>query len=461
MCRILYDLPSIFPPCQAHVMAEQLLKRGGIMRQYRFKRQPSRLRRWVGIFLALLLVVGYFTPPAQALRMLPDQLSVTAGHGQAWILGLPFSIRVESGDVSVLSSSDETLEGRTASTVKLTGNQVGSAKLSLNLLGLFPLKKVEVSVEPERILIPGGQAIGVALQTEGVLVVGTSDLGGSVGDSPARLAGIRPGDVILKIGGQPITSAAHLSQLVAQGNGQPIIIGLTRDNQPLEVSLTPKKDEASGTYRLGMWIRDSTAGVGTLSYYDPSNGAYGALGHAITDADTGKPLTVGQGEVLKADVVDVQKGQKGTPGELKGSFLRDKKTLGNILKNTNYGIYGKLDSAPQNNIYSSGLPIGLRSSVHTGPATILSSVDGNGVQEYQVEITKVATQNTPTPKSMVLKVTDPVLLEKTGGIVQGMSGSPIIQDGHLIGAVTHVYVNDPTQGYGLFIEWMLNQSSGI
>jgi stage IV sporulation protein B len=320
---------------------------------------------------------------------------------------------------------------------------------------------VEVSVEPERILIPGGEAIGVALQTQGVLVVGTSDLGGEGGDSPARLAGIRPGDVLVKLGGQQIESASHLSQLVAQGGGQPIQLQLLRDNRPMEVSLIPKRDQASGGYRLGIWVRDSTAGVGTLSFYDPKSAVYGALGHAITDADTGQPLSVRSGQVMHADVVDVQKGKKGTPGELKGSFLRENNKLGSILKNTTFGIYGKMDKTPENKLYPNGLPIGLMGTVRIGPATILSSVDGDGVKEFKVEIVQANRQTSPAPKSMVIKVTDPELLAKTGGIVQGMSGSPIIQNGHIIGAVTHVYVNDPTQGYGLYIEWMLRQEDGL
>jgi len=431
------------------------------MRTYRFRQKHSWVRHWIGILLSLFLVIGYFTPQAQALMNLPDHLSVTAGHRQILSLGLPFSIRVEEGDISVLSSTDETLNGRAASSVQLTGNQTGNAVLSLDLLGILPLKKVEVSVEPERILIPGGQAVGVALQTQGVLVVGTSDLGGEGGASPARLAGIQPGDVLVQLGGQQIESATHLSQLVAQGGGKPLQLQMLRDNHPMEVSLIPKRDQASGSYRLGIWVRDSTAGVGTLSFYDPATSAYGALGHAITDTDTGQPLSVRRGQVMHADVVDVQKGKKGTPGELKGSFLRENNTLGNILKNTGYGIYGKMDKPPENKLYPKGLPIGLMGTVQIGPATILSSVDGDGAKEYQVEIVQANRQTAPAPKSMVIKVTDPELLAKTGGIVQGMSGSPIIQNGHIIGAVTHVYVNDPTQGYGLYIEWMLKQTEGI
>ena len=229
----------------------------------------------------------------------------------------------------------------------------------------------------------------------------------------------------------------------------------------MTTTMTPRLDQATGTARMGAWVRDSTAGVGTLSFYDPETGVYAALGHAITDGDTGKVLPVGRGQILRAEVVAVQKGQRGAPGELKGSFLRDPQTLGDIRQNGPLGIYGLMDSAPASSLYPDGLPIGLRSGVHTGPATILSTVDGTGVQAFAVEITRVNAQSAPAPKSMVLRVTDPRLLDTTGGIVQGMSGSPIIQDGRIIGAVTHVFVSDPTQGYGLYIDWMLQKETEI
>ena len=422
------------------------------------KRPPSTLRRAFGTVLAAFVLMSYFTPQAAALRSLPDQMQVTLGQGQQLMLGFPFSVQVEKGPIQVLSSSDERLGEKTASQVTLKADATGAAELTLNLMGLFPYKKVQVSVEPETVLVPGGQAIGVALKTAGVLVVGTSDLGGTAGASPARLAGIRPGDVILSVAGEKVKDSSHLSALVAQNGGTPINIAVQRDNEEITVALTPKLDSATNSYRMGVWVRDSTAGVGTLSFYDPATGAYGALGHAITDGDTGQPLTVSEGNILAADVVDVQKGQKGAPGELKGSFLREKRLLGNITKNTILGIYGSCDQPMTNSLYPEGVPVGLRGTVHTGPATILSSVDEDGVKAYEVEITQVNRQSTPAQKSMVLKVTDPALLEKTGGIVQGMSGSPILQDGRLIGAVTHVFVNDPTQGYGLYIEWMMDKA---
>ena len=206
---------------------------------------------------------------------------------------------------------------------------------------------------------------------------------------------------------------------------------------------------------------DSTAGVGTLSFYGSVNEGeqprYGALGHAITDADTQRMLTVSHGEIMLSDVVDVRKGAVGTPGELKGSFLREHRVLGDIQRNNQFGVYGDMSTPPEHPLYPDGLPIGRRDAVHAGSASILCTVGTEGMREYAVEIVEVARQSAPAQRSMILKVTDERLLERTGGIVQGMSGSPILQDGRIIGAVTHVFVNDPTMGYGLFIEWMLAQ----
>jgi stage IV sporulation protein B len=229
--------------------------------------------------------------------------------------------------------------------------------------------------------------------------------------------------------------------------------------------LTPHRDESTGKYRIGAWVRDSTAGVGTLSFYGepaPGHGVhYGALGHAITDADTRQVLTIGKGEIMEADVVEVRKGQAGLPGELKGSFLSRQTVLGTITRNDQLGIYGPLSRVPAHPLYPEGLPIGRKDAVHTGKATILCTVDAEGMREYDVEIVEVNRQSSPAPRSMVVKVVDEALLRKTGGIVQGMSGSPILQDGRLVGAVTHVFVNDPTMGYGLFIEWMLGESGKV
>lgn len=393
----------------------------------------SRLRRATGVVLALFVSMGYFSPMQQTLRTMPDTLALTQGQVQTLNLGPQLRLIPTDGDMAVTSSQDETL-----GQVALASQTTGTSQLLLSLLGVIPLKKVEVQVSPEKRLMPGGAAIGVAMRTDGVLVVGTSDLGHSA--SPAALCGIRPGDVLQTVNGVKILSSQQLAELINTLGEKPLPIAYARGGTTYTTTLTPKLDSTTGTVRMGAWVRDSTAGVGTLSFYEPDTGGYGALGHAITDGDTGQVLTVSQGQILQADIVAVQKGQKGAPGELKGSFLMDPMSLGSIRRNTILGIYGQMDKPYTNPLYPDGLPIGLRSGVHEGEATILSTVDGTGVQAFTVEITRVNQQSAPAPKSMVVKVTDPRLLAITGGIVQGMSGSPIIQDGRLIGAVTHVFV---------------------
>ena len=398
-------------------------------------KKATRLRKSVGVVAAFLLGMSWFSPGQTVWRNLPDTMALTREQLQAY----------QAGAWTVTSSGDETLADVGAS----TGEMVWS------FLGL-PLKKVKVEVAEDKRLIPGGQALGVAMRTDGVLIVGVSEA--AEGISPARAAGLMAGDVIRSVDGQAISTAEELTAALTKAGPEQIPIAYQRAGEDRTALLTPHKDPETGAVRLGAWVRDSTAGVGTLSFYDPDTGRYAALGHAITDGDTGSVLTVSEGKILSASIVAVQKGQKGAPGELKGSFLRDGQVLGDIRRNSILGIYGAMDVSVVNPLYPDGLPIGLRSGVHTGPATILSTVDGQGIQEYAIEITRVNQQSAPAPKSMVIRVTDERLLSTTGGIVQGMSGSPILQDGRIIGAVTHVFVSDPTQGYGLYVDWMLAQT---
>lgn len=397
------------------------------------------IRKIAGTLVLLMAVWMIFSPTAQALRALPDTYRIAVGQVCEMKMG-----------VAVLSSQDETLLDLKDNT--LAARETGATEVTVNLFGLFPIGRMRVNVGEETRLVPGGQAVGVALATQGVLVIGVSDVAGK---SPAQTAGLKAGDVIQSINGETVDGSEHLTRLVAAAKGAPLKIAYQRDGVSRTATLTPLMDTASGLWRIGAWVRDSTAGVGTLSYYNPSNGTYGALGHAINDGDTGKLLPVRLGSLLKADIVDVRRGQKGTPGELRGSFLRNQVLLGNIEKNTPLGIYGGMEEKIENPLYPEGVPIGYQESVQLGPAQILSTIDGEGIRAYDIEITQATRQLSPAQKSMIIKVTDPVLLEKTGGIVQGMSGSPILQNGRIIGAVTHVFVEDPTQGYGLYIEWML------
>lgn len=371
-----------------------------------FKQNRSAVRRFLAIAVIICTAVLASAPPA--------------------------------GTLSAAASGDETL-----------GNSSRPA-ISVDFSRLFT-REALTRDNSGRILIPGGSAVGVAIRTAGVLIVG-------LGEGAGMQAGLRAGDVLQSVNGVPLSSADILTEAVSAAGGQPISLNVERDGRQRQLVVTPQFDEQTQSYRLGVWVRDSTAGVGTLTYYDQPNNVYGALGHAITDSDTGSLLTVGQGSLLRAEIVDVRKGQRGAPGELRGSFLREQVRLGTVVKNTPYGIYGQMEAQPAPSLYPDGLPVASRSQVHTGAATIISTVNGEEAQEYAIEITQVSRQNSPAQKSLVLRVTDERLLASTGGIVQGMSGSPILQDGFIVGAVTHVFVSDPTQGYGVFIDWMLNQS---
>lgn len=415
-------------------------------------RRPSRFQKAMGWLVCALWVALCLSPQAQLLSSLPHSFHLADGQSLALDVPYPLSLSLPADGMAANVSLAESLSEGTS--------QPGEATISL--FGL-PLRRVQVEISDDLRLYPGGQAVGVALHTNGLLVVGTSDLTGA--HSPARLAGLKPGDVITQANGQTLSKTEELTELVTAVGEKPIQLNVLRGDAALSLTLTPKKDLQSGDYRIGAWVRDSTAGVGTLSFYGAldkgQSSVYGALGHSITDADTQQLLTVGYGEIMLADVVDVRKGQAGYPGELKGSFLREQRVLGDIQRNCVYGIYGDMTQPPDHPLYPDGLPIGRKDAVHTGEASILCTVGPEGLKEYAVEIVETARQSTPAQRSLVLRVTDPDLLEKTGGIVQGMSGSPILQDGRLIGAVTHVFVNDPTMGYGLYIEWMIEAARGM
>jgi len=233
-----------------------------------------------------------------------------------------------------------------------------------------------------------------------------------------------------------------------------------RNDKELTTSLNPAYDQQDRAWRLGLYIRDSAAGVGTLTFYAPDHGVYGALGHIITDMNTQTPIVVGSGQILQSSVTSISKSESGEPGEKRAHFLKEGKTLGNIERNTNFGIFGKMSQNPEHSLYEKPIPVAFSEEVKEGPAEILTVVEGQRVERFKVEIVHVSKQSAPETKGLVIRITDPRLVEKTGGIVQGMSGSPILQNGKLIGAVTHVFVNDPKSGYGCFIEWML-QDAGI
>ena len=329
------------------------------------------------------------------------------------------------------------------------------ATLCIAMVLAFSLSPRQIWAEQsgERSLIPMGHAVGIKLFADGVLVVNTTGLDGE-DRSPARDCGLQEGDLILRIDDTEIQSTEQMQALLQENGSRPITLTVRRGSGARQVETRPMLC-GDGVYRLGIWIRDSMAGIGTMTFYDPETGQYGALGHGITDVDTHVLMPLHSGAIMETSVRAVKRGTKGDPGELKGDFTVQR-DVGTVSANTSAGIFGTADGdafAP----VGEALPVASSGEVHTGRAAILCTVSGNETESYEVEIVRLYPEMQDL-RNLLLRVTDPRLLELTGGIVQGMSGSPILQDGKIVGAVTHVLLNDPTQGYGIFMENMLKMA---
>ncbi|MCD2500192.1 SpoIVB peptidase [Clostridium sp. NSJ-145] len=336
--------------------------------------------------------------------------------------------------------------------------KLNNDKLNIDFLGLFPIKSVAVQTVPNLEVYPGGTSVGVKLSTNGVLVVGYSNVETLNGteDSPGKSSGIELGDMILKVNGTDIESSKDLISKVKSSNSDFINVEILRGKSKLtkEIKLLKEGEE----YKLGLWVRDSTAGIGTLTFYHEDSDTFGALGHPITDSDTNTVFSIKNGELLRSSILSVRKGQRGAPGELKGLFLNEKESIGSISRNMGSGIYGKTSEPLINPVFNEPMQVGYRNEINEGPAKIITTIGEDGPKLYDIEIVKLLPQDKPGAKSMIIKVTDEELLSRTGGIVQGMSGSPIIQNDKIIGAVTHVLINKPDYGYGIYIEWMLKDA---
>ena len=324
---------------------------------------------------------------------------------------------------------------------------LGMSYLAMVFLMLLPQPVLAQTVPEE--LVPMGDPVGIELNTEGVTVVGLSGVPADSGNpGPAERAGIAAGDIITGIGGETVTDARDFLTALARLDGSPVEVDVLRSGRQLRITLTPEKG-TGGEWQFGLWLRDGISGIGTMTWYDPASGVYGALGHGVSDLTTGALASPSGGEILASDILDVSPGGSGAPGELCGRADPDD-VLGNILKNTDAGIFGQLFSPAE----GTPTPVAPESEIRLGPASILCSVSGREIRSYDVEITRLYHDPEDT-RCMMLTVTDPALLSATGGIVQGMSGSPVLQDGRLIGAVTHVLVSDPTRGYGVSVERMV------
>ena len=351
-----------------------------------------------------------------------------------------------SNKVKLVNSSNESYSG---------AFKESSKKQNILFLNFIPIKQVDVNYSDEQTVFPCGIPFGVKIFTQGVLVVGTSEVKSINGlISPARNSGIKKGDVILNVDKKSINCNEDLFKVVENCAGAVLNFEILRNNLKFNVDVEPVKDVGSSTYKLGAWVRDSSAGIGTLTFHNPETNIFGGLGHGICDIDTGDLLPLSHGDIVKASISGIIKGRKGVPGELKGYFI-ETESIGSLLKNTNYGVYGTLKDTI---VETQPIKVAPKQDIKIGPAQLATTIDGVTPKYYSINIQDVNYNESTPCKNMVVKITDDSLLSKTGGIIQGMSGSPIIQNGKLIGAITHVFVNDPTKGYAIFAENMVYNS---
>ncbi|MGG1876850.1 SpoIVB peptidase [Paenibacillus cisolokensis] len=428
--------------------------------------KPNIRKKLLGFLLAFLLCFLGTAEPVQSFVSLPDEVRLFTGQQAHLDVDMPVQAlaSVDRPDILQLNGSGKTSLLASKQPLHLQPQQIGRAAVTLKLFGKIPVKTVHVDVVPELKVIPGGQTIGVKVKSSGIIVVGHHLVHAVNGArvSPGESAGLKLGDLLTHMDGKPLNDVTKVADIVEKAgkNKRPLDITFKRSGKVMKTKLNPAFDEEDKSWRLGLYIRDSAAGVGTLTFYDPEHKVYGALGHVITDMNTQTRIEVGSGNIVQSNVTSISKSEEGDPGEKRASFAKDGKVLGNVERNTQFGIFGKMDEKPAQGVYKEPIPIAFTHEVKPGPAEILTVVEGEQVERFSVEIVHVSKQDAPATKGLVLRITDPKLLQKTGGIVQGMSGSPIVQDGKLIGAVTHVFVNDPKSGYGCFIEWML-QDSGV
>lgn len=386
-------------------------------------------------------------------RQIPGSIKLKVGEEQVFDIGLPVS-----GDIVRLEEKTEKklhVDLRTPVTMK--ADTLSSYQMELKLFGWIPFKQVDIQVIRDKTLTPVGIPIGIYLKTDGVLIIGTGEFvaldGNSV--SPAHYL-LKKGDYIRKVDGKEVEGKKEFIRTIEESGGKTVVLTVCRDEELFDVSVQPVQNQ-SGKYKLGIWVRDNAQGVGTMTFVD-SEGNFGALGHGINDVDTSTVMALQSGTLYRTEIIAIKKGVKGAPGEMTGLIeYSDRNILGIVTQNTSKGIFGTCNDKLLSQIETEAIPIGLKQDVEVGPAQILCTVDGKP-RYYDIQIKELYLDHINVNKGIVLQVTDPELIAITGGIVQGMSGSPIVQNGRIIGAVTHVFVSDPTKGYGIFVETMLEQN---
>ena len=417
--------------------------------------QKKRRRRYLlfALLVNAMIVFGYGYYWMKV--NVPSEIKLLVGQEEKFDFSVPMEASILNEDakgvlyVNQEPLSKEEIDIDLSTPFSVSSKALGEYEVQLKLFGILPIKDISLEIIETLEVMPGGSVIGLQVETDGILVLGTGEVVLEDGSSAEPSKGLlKSGDYIVAINGKKNISRKDLINAIGK---EMLHLIVKRGDEQITIDIQPVKDY-SGKYKIGAWIRTDAQGIGTITFVT-TNGKFGALGHGITDIDTGVLMKVQTGKLYDAEVLSVVKGKNGTPGELIGIIRQSGVSLiGEITENSSQGIYGqiKLGAIGENEV----IPITLKQDIVVGKASILCEVDKE-VKEYEIEIEKIELGRTRDNKGLVIKITDEELLQKTGGIVQGMSGSPIIQNGKLIGAVTHVLVNDPTRGYGIFIENML------
>ena len=404
----------------------------------RTEKPSNYIRKIIGITLAILFVVIAVNYNFVELYELPNDIQLTREELAEFKVGR-FGHKISG-------------------TAPCMAGEVTNANLTFTMLNVIPVRKATLSIVPERKVYVGGRVVGISVKSDGLIYSGHTELNTANGKvNTIEGSDLKIGDIIIEIDGVKVTGAGDADRIIetkAEDYGD-LEVKFDRDGKIMTTTIKYVLDQDTGNRKIGLWVRDSIAGVGTLTY-TRLDGRYGALGHPIADMETKVSVPVQSGKIFNCNVVGATKGKRGAPGELKGSFARSGNSVGTIDKNTDYGIFGNMANLEQVHEKDELLPIGNRSNVKPGKAKIMATVDDKR-ETYDIEIIKTNNQKNQSDKSMIVSVTDKRLLDKVGGIVQGMSGSPIIQNGRVVGAITHVFVNDPTKGYGIYLDWMYNE----
>ena len=379
------------------------------------------------------------------------------GTAQHYSSILPESFTVDSAAELKIAQYPELSCFKSEKAVPADTVNGGNSSITVSLLGAVPVKNITIKEEKAPVFVVGGKPFGIKLLMEGVMVTDLSEVETEDGEKicPAAEAGIRKGDIIRTANGEELNSNSSLQKIIGSGNGEKVTLSVSRDGKTFQAELTPVCSKTSGKWRGGMWVRDSIAGIGTMTFINRETGEFAGLGHPVCDGDTGGLVPLHSGEAVPVEITDAAKGRRGIPGELKGEFTSDS-SYGTLNCNNNCGVFGILSKESSDAVCTEceEYPLAYRQEIKTGKAEIYTTIEGNSPKKYSAEIERIDLNGDNSGKDMVIRITDKELITKTGGIIQGMSGSPIIQDGRLIGAITHVFVSDPTAGYAVFAERM-------